>query len=104
MISCSSNKLLALKMTPGKLPQLNELYKNLSLSLEILLAGRVDGVDTGCLICRTVLEEDLRDLLLECEEYLILQHLSESERASFYARAETVMDEVRAYFLLPHGH
>jgi len=73
----------------------NHFYKRLSSSLEEVqqLLSRVSGMEDRASL--GVLEEDLRALLEECEEFLLLPREEVTRRgiASFFSRSETVLEE-----------
>ena len=71
------------------------IHRRLSAGLDQLMENQGKAVDLRTQACRAVLEEDLRSLLEECEEALIVGLGPESiDYLSLGLRCDTVLDEV----------
>ena len=76
---------------------LRVIYRNLSQSLELLEAKALCPEQTLQFATQIILEEDLRSLLEECEEYLFSGLAPESiPFQSFSSRSFTVLEEVNS--------
>lgn len=77
-------------------PHFHEIHRRLSASLKFLHELKERSGDDKNKILFTVLEDDLLDLLLECETYFELREdqLPNIDHSSFISRVETISEEV----------
>ena len=76
---------------------LSEIHNTLSHYWNIIHEISGDDDDVNLMTCLTILEEDIHDLLLECEERLMAENMvwdEDVEDLSLELRSATVLDEV----------
>lgn len=72
------------------------IYKRLIVALDIIEEQLTGIEDLAARSCLVVLEDDLRDLMAECEEYLVCpDDMPSRVLPSLHSRSETVLNELR---------
>lgn len=74
---------------------LTEWYQKLTTCLEAVSARKLSLEEREDRLCAVILEDDLAELLIECESLLLAASaVTPEELYSFHSRSETVLEEV----------